>query len=212
MRFGTWNISLYRAGSLVTVSKELSKYKLDLVGVQGGQMGGQWHRTSCRIHIFYRKGNANHELGTGLFCAKRIISQVKRVGFVSDSMSYIIRRGLFLLNVYVPTENKVKDSFYDELEHVFDKFPKYHTKILLGEFDPKIGREDSFKPTIGNESLHEISNDNFATSKNLTIMGTMFPHRNIHTYNWMSPDLKSHNQIYHILINFFQISYFICNL
>jgi exonuclease III len=35
MRFGTWNIrSLYRAGSLKTVSRELARYKLDLVGVQ----------------------------------------------------------------------------------------------------------------------------------------------------------------------------------
>jgi hypothetical protein len=32
MRFGTWNIrSLYRAGSLMTVLRELSKYKLDVV-------------------------------------------------------------------------------------------------------------------------------------------------------------------------------------
>jgi exonuclease III len=35
MRFGTWNVrNLYRAGSLKTVARELSKYKLDLVGVQ----------------------------------------------------------------------------------------------------------------------------------------------------------------------------------
>jgi hypothetical protein len=35
MRFRTWNVrSLYRTGSLVTVSKELSKCRLDLVGVQ----------------------------------------------------------------------------------------------------------------------------------------------------------------------------------
>jgi exonuclease III len=35
MRFGTWNVrSLYRAGSLKTASKELAKYKLDLVKVQ----------------------------------------------------------------------------------------------------------------------------------------------------------------------------------
>jgi hypothetical protein len=35
MRFGTWNVrSLYRAGSLKTVSRELARYKLDLVGVQ----------------------------------------------------------------------------------------------------------------------------------------------------------------------------------
>jgi hypothetical protein len=34
MRFGTWNVrSLYRSGSLKTVSGELAKYKLDLEGV-----------------------------------------------------------------------------------------------------------------------------------------------------------------------------------
>jgi hypothetical protein len=33
-------------------------------------------------------------------------------------------------------------------------------KILLGDCNAKVGRENIFKPTIGNESLHEISNDN----------------------------------------------------
>jgi hypothetical protein len=48
-------------------------------------------------------------------------------------------------------------------------------KILLGDFSAKVGREGIFKPTIGNESLHEISNYNgvtlvnFATSKNLRV-------------------------------------------
>jgi exonuclease III len=35
MRFGTWNVrSTYRAGSLRAVLEEISKHKLDLVGVQ----------------------------------------------------------------------------------------------------------------------------------------------------------------------------------
>jgi hypothetical protein len=94
-------------------------------------------------------------------------------------MSYIILRGrwchIIVLNVHAPTEDKtddMKDSFYEELERVFDKFPKYHMKILLGDFKAKVGREDIFKPTTGNKSSHE-TNDNgvklvhFATSKNL---------------------------------------------
>jgi exonuclease III len=35
MSFGTWNVrSIYRSGSLMTMARELAKYKLDLVGVQ----------------------------------------------------------------------------------------------------------------------------------------------------------------------------------
>jgi hypothetical protein len=107
-----------------------------------------------------------------------------------------------------PTEDKtddVKDSFYEELERIFDKFPKYHMKILFGDLNAKVDREHIFKPTIWNESLHEISNDNgvgvvnFATSKNLIVKSTMFPHRNNNTHTWTSTDGNIHSQIDHIL-------------
>jgi hypothetical protein len=138
----------------------------------------------------------------------------KRVGFGSDRMSYIILRDrwchIIVLKVHAPTEDKTDDvmnSFYKELERVFDKFPKYHIKILLGDFNAKVGRKDIFKSTTGNKNLHEISNDNgvrlvnFTTSKNLTIKRMMFPHHNIQKYNWTSPDGKTHKQIGHILID-----------
>jgi hypothetical protein len=67
------------------------------------------------------------------------------------------------VNIHAPTEVKIddiKDSFYEELECVFDKFSNCHIKMLLGDFSAKVGREDIFKPANGNESLHEISNDN----------------------------------------------------
>jgi endonuclease/exonuclease/phosphatase family metal-dependent hydrolase len=129
-------------------------------------------------------------------------------------MPCIILRGrwghIIVLNVHAPTEDKtdeVKYSFYKELEHVFDKFPKCHMEILLGDFNAKVVREDIFKQTIGKESLHETSHDNgvrlvnFATSKNLRVKSTMFPHRNIHKYTWTSPDGKTHNKIDHILVD-----------
>jgi hypothetical protein len=84
----------------------------------------------------------------------------------------------------------MKDRFYDELECVFDKFHKYHLKILLRDFNAQVGKEDMFKPIAGNESLHEISNDNgirvvnFATSKHLIVKSTMFTHCHINKFTW----------------------------
>ena len=80
-------------------------------------------------------------------------------------------------------------------------------KILLGNFNAKLGRENIFKPTNGNDRLHYGINDNgarivnFATSKNLVVKSTMFLHRNIHKYTWTAPDGKTHNQIDNILID-----------
>jgi len=55
--------------------------------------------------------------------------------------------------------NHTKHSFYEEMEHVSDQFLKYYMKLLL-DINAKVGREDIFKPTIRNKSLHKISNDN----------------------------------------------------
>jgi len=80
-------------------------------------------------------------------------------------------------------------------------------KILLGDFNEKLGREDIFKPTIGNDSLHHDRNDNwvgivnFFTLKNLAVKSTIFPHRNTIKYTWTSPDGKTRNQIDHISID-----------
>ncbi|PNF32385.1 hypothetical protein B7P43_G10087 [Cryptotermes secundus] len=84
-------------------------------------------------------------------------------------MLYIIVRGcwcdIIVLMVHAPAEDKTDDK-----------------KDNFNKLEP------------GNESLHETSNDNgvrvvnFATSKNLTVKSTMFPH-------------KLHNQGDHILVD-----------
>jgi hypothetical protein len=88
----------------------------------------------------------------------------------------------------------MKDSFYE------DKFPKYHMNIFLGNCIAKVGWEDILKQKIGNESLHEISNDNgvrvvnFATSKILIVRSTVFPHHNIHIFTSKLPDGGIHKR------------------
>jgi hypothetical protein len=107
--------------------------------------------------------NGNHELGKGFPVHKRIISAVKSIEFLSDRMSYTILRGrwcnIIVLNVQAPSEDiidDIKDRFYEELEQVFHKFPKYNIKMLLGDFIAKVGRDHIFRPTIENESIHKL--------------------------------------------------------
>ena len=216
MRFGTWNVrSLYRAGSFIAANRELARHKLDLVGVQEVRWGRGGIVRGGDYSFFYGKGNENHQLGAGFFAHHRMVSAVKGLESVSDRVPYIILRGrwcnIIVLNVQAPSEEKRSDSndrFYEELEQVFFyNFPKYHMKILFGDLNAKVGKENIFKPTTGNDSLHQDSIDNgvrivnFATSKNLVVKRTMFPHRNIRTFTWTSPDGKTHNQIDHILID-----------
>jgi len=97
-------------------------------------------------------------------------------------MSYVVLRGrwckIIVLNVCAPSEEKSdvsKRRVYEQLGHVLDHFPKYHMKILCRDFNVKFGIEGIFKPTNGNESVHQDSNDNGiriankATSKSLVV-------------------------------------------
>jgi hypothetical protein len=77
----------------MTVIKDISKYKLDLVGVQVVRWDRSGTKPAGKYTFFYGRANENHELCTGFFVHKRIISAVNKVNFVSDRKSYIILKG-----------------------------------------------------------------------------------------------------------------------
>jgi len=50
--------------------------------------------------------------------------------------------------VHAPSEEK-RDGLYEELEQVFGLFFKKHMKILLGDINANVGKENILKPTLG---------------------------------------------------------------
>jgi len=66
---------------------------------------------------------------------------------------------IIVVNVHEPSEEKSdesKYSFYEELEQVFDHFPKCHMKILLGDFNAKVGRENILNQQLGKRAYIRI--------------------------------------------------------
>jgi hypothetical protein len=89
---------------------------------------------------------------------------------------------------------------------LFDKFPKYHMRIVRRiQCQGRQGRH--FWTDNCERKFTRVSNEsgvgvvNFATSKNMTVKSTMLPHRRIHKYIWTFPEGKTHNQIDLIVID-----------
>jgi hypothetical protein len=91
MRSGTWNIrSLYRAGSLKMVARELGKCKLYLLGTQEVRWEKGGTEQAEDYEFLYGEGNEDYQLGIGFSLHKRIMLVVTRVEFVSERMLCVI--------------------------------------------------------------------------------------------------------------------------
>ena len=73
---------------------------------------------------------------------------------------------------------------------VYDSCPKYDVKIIIGDANAQVGKEQEFCPTIGRNSIHETSNNNgerlidFAASRNQIIGSAIFNHKKINLATW----------------------------
>jgi len=142
------------------------------------------------LFFFLCKCNENLQLGR-VFVHHRI-SAVKRVEFISYSMSYIVQSSLLRYHCFECACTNWEKNWWFKRQFLwgirasFRSFSYSHMKRMPGDFNEKLGRMDIFRPTIGNESLHQDSNDkgvrtvNFATSESLVVKITTFPHPNIH--------------------------------
>ena len=153
-------------------------------------------------------------MGVGFYVNSRFLSNILRFEPVNDRLCWNRVRGKFrnysIINAHVPTEdkdNEEKDKFYLELETVYSQCPRHDIKMVrvFGDFNAKVGKEESNYPYAGRNGLHEECNGN---GYKLTVCrrnrhdywGTIFTHKNIHTVTWKSPDGDTMNQIDHILI------------
>ena len=197
---------------------ELEKRKMDITAIQEIRWSneGEIKSTTGKSVLLYggRKDSLKRE-GVGFVLSRRVYDSLMLFESISPRICRIRLsckfRNLSIICVYAPTnetDDEDKDDFYELLEDTYEKLPQYDTKLILGDFNAMIAKENSmFGSAIGNECLHTESSDNglrlssFADSRSLIIGGTYFKHKRIHKGTWTSPDGKTVNQIDHILID-----------
>jgi hypothetical protein len=62
------------------------------------------------------------------------------------------------MNAYAPTEeldDDDKDQFYQTMERAYDSIPNYDIKMVIGDLNGKLGREDVYKGVIRKQPTFE---------------------------------------------------------
>lgn len=213
LRIGTWNVrGTYHAGALRNLVEIMKTYRVDILALQETKQKGS-EQVKIGEFTFFNSGGSNRYLGTGFIVSKEISQSIVDFEAISDRLCRLRLQGkyrkLSILNVHAQSEDKdltIKSEFYDEVNTQLDKIPRFDIKLVIGDMNSKIGREERYKQITGGKSLHLETNENgrmvidFAEQNNMVIRSTSFDHRDIHKVTWTSPDNKTKNQIDHVLI------------
>ncbi|XP_065565735.1 uncharacterized protein LOC136030594 [Artemia franciscana] len=85
--------------------------------------------------------------------------------------------------------------------------PRHDVICVVGDLNAKVGADRQYCPEVlGPRSLGEINENgtlliDYALSKDFITGGSMFDHKTIHKYTWVSPDGRTKNQIDHFLMS-----------
>jgi hypothetical protein len=163
--------------------------------------------------VCYSGNKERRQFGTGFLINKKYKHLIMDFSPETDRICSLQIRGVFFnttICVHAPTEEKdeiQKDDLYGDLERIYMKVPKHDIKVVMWDFNAKVGKKSGLAPNVEKYSLHEEMNNNgwrmidFAITKNMAISSTLFQHKRIHRETWKLPDETTSNQIDHVMID-----------
>lgn len=155
LSFGTWNIrTLFKPGAVQCLVEETERYGLGVVALQEIRWNDNGTLDIQDTTIFYGECNKHRQFGTGFAVHKNLVPSVKEFKSINPRISVLTLKAHYFditfVNGHAPTEEKTqeeKDEFYDNLEHTLNEIPRSRIRIVLGDFNAKLGKENIFRLT-----------------------------------------------------------------
>nr|KAG5693732.1 hypothetical protein BaRGS_002115 [Batillaria attramentaria] len=198
----------------------MKNYKIGVLGLsetrwlQTGQL--RFSSGEQLLYSGHTEDGAPHTEGVALMLApeaQRALIGWEPVNSRIITAKFITKKKDIKLNIiqcYAPTndaEEEKKDDFYQQLQTVIDRGGAKDMTILMGDFNAKIGSDNTgYEDTMGTHGLGQMNENgerfaDFCALSQLVMGGSIFPHKRIHKATWRSPDHVTENQIDHICIS-----------
>ncbi|XP_060530071.1 craniofacial development protein 2-like [Cylas formicarius] len=212
---GTWNVlSWFRPGIATRAIDQLERYRMDITAIQEIRWLGTGSVQMQNSLVFWSGSENIHEFGCGFVVSKKYRTAIIAFKPVNNRICKLRVKGRWhnvtMFSVHAPTneaEGEKKDEFYEMLEQEYRAAPRNDIKIIMGDLNAQLGKEDHLRCVVGRHSLHNVTNDNgdrladFAIAMNMSVRSTQFQRKNIHKITWVSNDGVTQNQIDHVLID-----------
>jgi len=209
-RIGFWNIrTMLEASRLSQVIKEMTHYKLDLLGLSETRWNGSAEFTTASGELLLYSGRAmgeKHEYGVGLILSKSLKKLLIEWKAVSDHLitARLTTRlcKLVIVQCYAPTNEAAieeKEVFCGLLEATLHQIRQSEITIMMGDFNAEIGDDNQGLQHV--MSRHGLGNRNengdifidLCANYDLIIGGGLFPHKDIHKAPWVAPNHRTAN-------------------
>lgn len=183
MNIGTWNVrSLFQPGKLQITENELLRLKMDIVGLSETR----WTDSGNGNMLIYSGMEKKHEHGVAMWLNKKVAKSVIGYNPVNERILSVRIKAkpinVSIFQIYAPTSNAEDEeieTFYDKLRETMNSSPSQDIKIIIGDFNAKVGANIKVDKIIDRHGLgqcNECGNRliDFCIENNFAIMNTMF--------------------------------------
>ncbi|XP_063590147.1 uncharacterized protein LOC134767028 [Penaeus indicus] len=226
LRLGSWNIRTLCPGFTMDpncnldvkgaarktafIDHELHNLAVDITALQGTRIAESGSIREKNYTFFWR-GKAEEEpriLEVGFAVSNQLIKDCDTpIGVSERIMTLTLRRSsipVHIICIYAPTlpsEDIVKDQFYNRLADVLDKFPRNECLVLLGDFNARVGSDHATWPdTIGHYGVGKINENGqrvleLCSQQQLCITNIWFKQKLRRRVTWRHPRSKHWHQL-----------------
>ena len=210
-KIATWNIrTMLQKGKLENIKAEMKRLQINILGLSEVRWKGAGMFSTDGFTLIY-SGGEQHKNGVAIILDPETSKSVKNYWPVSDRMVAVKLQGkpfdICIVQSYAPTsdyEDEEVDGFYEDLDNVMRQMKSQDVKIVMGDFNAKVGKE-KIENIVGPFGLGEINSRGerlveWCKEHNLFISNTWFQNHPRRRWTWSSPGDRTRNQIDYILI------------